>query len=206
MRYMNRGFAVCVLLSACAASFLACGGRTDTELADMGGASAVSGSSSVSGAGAGSFAGAPAVGGAPNVAGAPSVGGGAHAGSPSIGGAPGVAGGPSGVAGTPASGGAGAGGTSGVIVDACVAIAQTACNKCLCQVCSDAVVGCFSDIGCAAIFGCIEQSGCQGAECLSSPACAGIIKKYGGLMGKSATKLFKVVSCSVSSQNVCACN
>lgn len=206
---MLRGTAVGFLFTAFAASFLACGGRTDMDVADggtggfassLGGDSAASGSSSLSGAAG--VGGSPSAG-APGAGGAPSAGGAAHAGSPSVGGAPGVAG-------SPASGGVsgdiGEGGTSSVIVDACVAIAQSACNKCLCQACSDAVIGCFSDIGCASILACFEQTGCQGPNCYSVGACQGVIKRYGGLMGHSATKVFAVASCSLSSQKACACN
>ncbi|MEP7050191.1 MAG: hypothetical protein ABJB12_07560 [Pseudomonadota bacterium] len=211
---MTRGTATCFLFGLLAASFMACGGRTDMELVEGGagaltgsGGSGVSGASPLPGAGTPALGGAPNVAGAPSIAGAPSAGGAAHAGSPGIGGAPGFAGSPGGVAGAPAFGGSpGYAGAGGVIVDACVAIAQTACNKCLCQVCSDAFIGCFSDVGCAAIFGCVAQTGCTGFDCYRNAACRGVIKEYGGLMGKAASEVFALASCSLSSQSACACN
>ncbi len=220
---MTRGTTACLLFSALAASFVACGGRTDTEF-DQAGAGGLSGSiggdnhnfsgspavggNGVSGAfsaGAPSFAGAPpGHGGSPSFGGTPNAGGApGSAGFPTASGAPGFGGFPSGVAGAPFGGfpgDAGAGGSDSVIVDACVAIAQTDCNKCLCQVCSDAVIGCFTDFGCTAIFGCIEQNG------YTSATCRAVIKANGGLAGAAANKVFSLLSCGASSQNVCACN
>jgi len=93
-----------------------------------------------------------------------------------------------------------------VILDACVAVAQTACNKCLCQVCSDAVISCFSDLGCAAIFACVERTGCQGFDCYTNATCRPVIQQFGGLTGTAASEVFQLASCAASSQNLCVCN
>ena len=233
---MNRGITACLLFSALAASFLGCGGRTDTEFAEAGagGSSGVSGdthgasgapltgtsgSPTVAGspsiAGSPSFAGTPGFAGNPGFAGGPSAGGAASSGAPGFGGFPNHGGSPGfggslGVAGTPTFGGssgdAGAGGFGGVIVDACVSLAQNQCDQCLCQVCSDSVVGCFSDPGCAQIFACIEKTGCQGFGCYTNATCRQVIKQNGGLTGAAAGEVFALVSCATSSQGVCACN
>ena len=234
---MTRGTTACLLFSACLASFLGCGGRTETLFDDagagglissggdgLGGSPAVSGAPSVGGSGVAGgaihFAGSPGVGGSPSFAGGPSAGGSANiAGAPpSKGGSPGF-GGFTGIAGMPNFGGmpsfggfggdagaAGFGGLGGVIVDTCVSVAPSACEKCECQVCADQVIGCFTDVGCASIFSCIQNTGCQGFGCYTNATCRKVINQFGGLTGSSASEVFALGSCALSSQNVCACN
>lgn len=152
-------------------------------------------------AGAPSTGHSPGIAGAPGFAGFPNVGGSSgFAGMPNFGGMPGIAGFP-GVAGFPGDAGAG-----GVIVDACVAVAPSACEKCQCQACADQVVGCFTDRGCAAIFSCIETSGCQGLNCYRNATCRKVINDFGGLTGSAVSAVFALGSCALSSQNACACN
>jgi hypothetical protein len=220
---MNRGIA-CLLFSL--VSFLGCGGRTDTlgfdgsiGGADSGGAggSDVTGGFANGGFGANGgtpyFAGAPSIAGAPNAGGAPSI-----AGAPNAGGVPGFGGfggGPifvAGAGGVGAFGGTQAGGSpnvagvggAGGIVDVCVAIADSQCNKCLCTACSSQVVSCFTDVGCAAILACVEKTNCQGFACLS--ACGSVIGQYGGVAGSALSNVFSLVTCSLGSQSVCSCN
>jgi hypothetical protein len=229
---MNRRIA-CLLFGV--VSFVGCGARTGTlELGasvpddnggtpnggapDVAGGPAFAGSPSF--AGAPSFAaGAPSIGGTPSFsAGAPSFVAGAPsfvAGAPSIGGAPsfggfaGKGGAPS-VAGAPsfagASGGPVGGGGGGVIVDACVAIANNACDKCLCTSCSTQVVGCFSDAQCTSIFSCVVRTGCQGVGCFARNTCRNVIQNNGGLTGPAVAEVFSLVTCAVNSQTDCACN
>ncbi len=228
---MNRRSA-CLLFGV--VSFVGCGARTGTldfgaGVPDDNGGAPNSGAPDVAGgpafagspsfAGAPSFAaGAPSIGGAPTfAAGAPSFFAGAPsfaAGAPSIGGAPsfggfaGKGGAPS-VAGAPSFGGGpsgSGGGEGGLIVDACVAIASNACDKCLCTSCSTQVVSCFSDSQCTSIFSCIVRTGCQGVGCFARNTCRNVIQSNGGLTGPAVSQVLSLATCAAESQTGCACN
>ncbi|MEO8902527.1 MAG: hypothetical protein ABI488_11085 [Polyangiaceae bacterium] len=217
---MTRGTTGYLLFGACVASFLGCGGRTEELFDEAGtggfisaggdgvGGSSVGGSGPITFAGGASVAGGPfATAGAPNTGHSPGIAGApGFAGFPSVGGSSGFAGMPnfggmSGIAGFPGDAGAG-----GVIVDACVSVAPTACERCQCQACAAEVVGCFADRGCAAIFSCIATSGCQGFNCYTDATCRKVINAFGGLTGSAVSEVFALGSCALSSQNVCACN
>ena len=208
-RTMDRGFARLVV-AAVFASLIGCGARTD-PFDDPGssgaGASAGRGQGGASaGTGGAHRAGAPGAG-APQ-GGAPQAGAAPVAGAPQ-GGAP-QGGAPQGGA-APVAGAGGFGAISGAagggpIVDACVALAPSACGKCLCQSCSSEVVACFSDLGCALIFACVEQTGCQGLACYSAGTCRTVIDNAGGLTGRSVNNVFSILSCAVTSQSACLCN
>jgi len=207
---MDRGFARLVV-AAVFVSLIGCGARTD-PFDDPGssgaGASAGRGQGGASaGTGGSHRAGAPQ-GGAPQAGAAP-VAGAPQGGAPQAGAAP-VAGAPQGGA-APVAGAGGFGAISGAagggpIVDACVALAPSACGKCLCQSCSSEVVACFSDLGCALIFACVEQTGCQGLACYSAGTCRTVIDNAGGLTGRSVNNVFSILSCAVTSQSACLCN
>jgi len=206
---MDRGFARLVV-AAVFVSLIGCGARTD-PFDDPGssgaGASAGRGQGGASaGTGGAHRAGAPGAG-APQ-GGAPQAGAAPVAGAPQ-GGAP-QGGAPQGGA-APVAGAGGFGAISGAagggpIVDACVALAPSACGKCLCQSCSSEVVACFSDLGCALIFACVEQTGCQGLACYSAGTCRTVIDNAGGLTGRSVNNVFSILSCAVTSQSACLCN
>jgi hypothetical protein len=226
---MNRGIA-CLLFSVVSA--IGCGARTGTLDSDPGGPVGDGGSGGalyVAGApsfgGSPNFAGSPSFGGAPHFAGAPSFGGAPHfGGAPSFGGAPNFAGAPSfggspnfggspsfgglpGFAGGPSFGGsAGSGGEGGVIINACVAIANNACDKCLCTSCAVPVVSCFSDAKCTSIFGCIVRTGCLGVGCYSDSTCRNTIDANGGLGSPALAEVFSIVNCAAQSQSNCPCN
>jgi hypothetical protein len=217
---MNRGTAW-LLFSV--VSFLGCGARTGTSDFESGGPDdnggtpnvGASGGSGATDGGFGASGGTPLGGGAPNIAGAasfagfPSVGGAASfAGFPSVGGAASFAGFPSvggaasfaGAAGGPG----GSGGEGGLIVNACMAIANNACDKCLCTSCSTQVVGCFSSSQCTNIFSCVVHTGCKGLDCVVT--CRNIIQNNGGLTGPALSEVFSLATCATQSQANCGCN
>jgi hypothetical protein len=210
---MNRGIA-CLLFSVVSA--LGCGARTETLEFGSDGIGGAPNAGAPNVAGAPAFAGGPSSGGAPNVGGAPSFGGAAtfagapsfggalFAGGPSFGGAPNFAGAPS--VGGAAGGIGGSGGEGGVIVNACIAIAANACDKCLCTSCSSSVVSCFSDAQCTSIFSCIARTGCQGIGCYTNNTCRTTIDANGGIGGPAVGEVFSLVTCAVQSQSNCACN
>jgi hypothetical protein len=102
---------------------------------------------------------------------------------------------------------AGTGGT-GVIVQGCVAAAQSACNRCQCETCASELNACFGDpsFGCAQILICAQLTQCQGFGCYQSSTCRDVIDKYGGLTGSSVAQVFAIASCALSSSASCGCN
>jgi hypothetical protein len=102
-------------------------------------------------------------------------------------------------------GAAGTGGTS-VIVQSCVAAAQSACNKCQCETCGSALDACVGDpsLGCAKIILCIQITQCNGLACY--PACKTVIDANGGLAGNSVSQAFSLGACVVNSSSSCGCN
>jgi hypothetical protein len=102
---------------------------------------------------------------------------------------------------------AGAAGT-GVVVQGCVAAAQSACNKCQCETCGSELNACFGDpsFGCAQILICTQLTQCQGFGCYQSSTCRDVIDKYGGLTGSSVSQVFAIASCALSSSSSCGCN
>lgn len=100
---------------------------------------------------------------------------------------------------------AGAGGSGG-IVDLCVGVAQTACNKCLCTSCGSDLNACFSDLGCALIFACVGQTKCEGFGCYQSSTCRGVIDQFGGLTGSAVAEVFSLATCSLTTRSTCGCN
>lgn len=200
---------------------LGCGARTGTLFdgmsaggANFGGYNAA-GQASGGGAGGQGRAGTSGVGGSPT-GGTSSVGGsgvGGHVGgNVGVGGAAamgGVApfGGTFGVAGSGAIGGLGeAGAGTGGIVDTCVAVAQSACDKCLCQSCGSQLNACFSDLGCALIFACVGRTQCNGFGCYQTATCRGVIDQFGGLTSGPVNEVFSLATCAVVTRTSCGCN
>jgi hypothetical protein len=204
---MIRGTA-CFLCSAAWVFLLGCGGRTDTLL-------------DADGVGGSSSAGALDQGGVANVgggfSGSENVGGGGvdPGGGAGFGGATNPGGGAGFAGAINPSGGADFGGASGftfggstgfggasVIVDTCVSLAPTSCEKCLCQTCSSQVVTCFSDPNCIVLFACFSNTHCQGLACDSPFTCGPVIKQSGV---NALNEIVGLATCSLK-QTSCGCN
>jgi hypothetical protein len=101
---------------------------------------------------------------------------------------------------------AGAGGTS-VVVQSCVAAAQSACNKCQCETCGSALDACVGDpsLGCAKIILCTQVTQCKTAAACYL-ACKDVIDANGGLAGNSLSQAFALGACAVNSTSSCGCN
>jgi hypothetical protein len=194
------------LFGACSLVLLfGCGARTEsfTDIDGAGGlGQGAAGASNVAGApphkgGAPGFSGAPNfTAGSPGFAGSTTV----TAGAPSVGGAPSV------TAGAPSHGGtANVAGAPGII-QACQAIAGTACQDCLCATCSTQIVACASGLGCGLILACAQQTGCQGVACYRPQTCKSVIDRFGGLGGEALTDALSLFTCAAGSQSACGCN
>jgi len=153
-----------------------------------------------------SFGGFGAVGGFFGTGGVATGGSGAVAGFGAVGGIVGIAGTSFGGFGAVGGSGVAGSGGSGGIVDLCVGVAQTSCNKCQCTSCGSQLNGCFGDLGCVLVLACVQETNCQALGCYQASTCRGVIDQFGGLTGSAIEEVFSLASCTATTRSTCGCN
>lgn len=88
------------------------------------------------------------------------------------------------------------------VLDACLEVAQDACEQCGCNQCLDPLYACEMDEGCVAMRECAQASGCTDATSCYE-ACEGVIDMYGGILGDSADLALDLSECLDASCPVC---